>query len=346
METFRKQKPFDSFCRRSEKEKHCDWPLVKFSQKNKNSYWLYSRFGKTDKFSTESLNIHFVKSEKEANFLSLDGFLCFEKRLPARYAIRNRWIILEKIRKDFGNFGEYWKETFKNPWREMSMVKMWNVSIVGSLILGMFVMTFIYRYLGQNAAAVSNVAINEEIAIENAGGQVLGENAELKNEKGRNGQDYVSEMGKEYENKKESSQEMEEKIREMVDGYPIEIMASLIAEQDKIVAAFMISIAKKESDWGKHVPVLDGEDCYNYWGYRGIRDRMGTGGHTCFDSPRDAVNTVAKRIRTLVNKEGITTPKEMVVVWKCGYDCSWDDPAAVRKWVSDVEQYFDELMGD
>jgi len=66
---------------------------------------------------------------------------------------------------------------------------------------------------------------------------------------------------------------------------------------------------------------------------------MGTGGHTCFDSPKDAVETVAKRIDFLVNSEKLNTP-EKLKVWKCGYDCSWDNPVAVRKWVQDIDHYF------
>ena len=69
---------------------------------------------------------------------------------------------------------------------------------------------------------------------------------------------------------------------------------------------------------------------------------MGTGGHTCFDSPKDAVETVAKRINSLVNNEKLNTPEKMVV-WKCGYDCSWDNPVAVRKWVQDVDYYFEKF---
>jgi hypothetical protein len=109
-----------------------------------------------------------------------------------------------------------------------------------------------------------------------------------------------------------------------------------------MVAALIVAIGMKESTWGLHVPVLNGQDCYNYWGYRGIRDKMGTGGHTCFDSPKDAVDTVAKRIEFLVSNEKLNTPAKMVV-WKCGYDCSWDSQKAVNKWISDVDLYFKKL---
>ena len=139
------------------------------------------------------------------------------------------------------------------------------------------------------------------------------------------------------------AEELEEKIMEMVAGTPMEKMAPYIARRDKIVAAFLVGIAKKESNYGRRVPVLNGQDCYNYWGYRGIRQRMGTGGHTCFDSPEDAVKTVGDRIERLV-KSGVDTPEEMVL-WKCGSDCNatggW---VAAHKWIRDVDLYFSKML--
>lgn len=135
---------------------------------------------------------------------------------------------------------------------------------------------------------------------------------------------------------------LEKNIKEMVAGYPIEQMVPYILEKDNMTAAFLVSIAKKESNWGKRVPVLDGQDCYNYWGYRGIRDRMGTGGHTCFDSPKDAVDTVGKRITTLIKKYELTTPEDMII-WKCGSSCAGHSDSGVRKWISDVGLYFRKI---
>lgn len=140
----------------------------------------------------------------------------------------------------------------------------------------------------------------------------------------------------------EKSNEFEKEIKQMVAGYPIEKMVPMIARQDKKVAAFMIGIAKKESNWGKRVPKLNGEDCFNYWGYRGLRERMGTGGHTCFDSPKDAVETVAKRIGYLVETKELDTPKEMII-WKCGSTCKGHSQSSVSKWISDVGFYFDKI---
>lgn len=136
---------------------------------------------------------------------------------------------------------------------------------------------------------------------------------------------------------------LHDEISAMVKGYPIEQMVPYIVEWDPIVAAFLVSIAKKESAWGRHVPVLNGQDCYNYWGYRGIRDRMGTGGHTCFDSPKDAVDTVGKRIHDLVIKQNLNTPEKMIV-WKCGSSCAGHSNYGVQKWISDVNLYFQKIV--
>ena len=137
---------------------------------------------------------------------------------------------------------------------------------------------------------------------------------------------------------------LEESIQEMVAGYPIEQMLPYIFKKDNLTAAFLVSIAKKESNWGKRVPVSDeGEDCYNYWGYRGIREKMGTGGHTCFDDPEDAIDTVGDRIETLIRKYNLTTPEDMII-WKCGSSCAGHSEYGVKKWISDVGYYFEKII--
>ena len=143
--------------------------------------------------------------------------------------------------------------------------------------------------------------------------------------------------------KAKTNEALENKISKMVKGYPMENMARYIARKDEKVAAFMVSIAKKESDWGKRVPVLNGHDCYNYWGYREKREQMGTDGHTCFNNPRDAVNTVAGRIDKLVYENKLDTPGKMVT-WKCGSSCASHSSESVNKWISDVDWYFQKLV--
>lgn len=229
-----------------------------------------------------------------------------------------------------------------------SLPKFWNVTVVASVLLGMVSMTFIYRYLGEGVSAGNPVAgsgTTGELISQNKDDKdkkeekVLG--AEVSEEKPDKDAEYISKVLENLENKKK--EDLEKEIRSMVKGYPIEAMVPYIMKQDKTVAAFIIGIGKKESDWGKRVPVLNGEDCYNYWGYRGIRKRMGTGGHTCFDSPKDAVDTIAKRINTLVYDKKLNTPGKMVI-WKTGGNAAaTGGQAAANKWISDVDKYFKKL---
>jgi len=148
----------------------------------------------------------------------------------------------------------------------------------------------------------------------------------------------------EYFNEVDDEQ-YKENIRTMVKGYPIEEMLPYIFAQDRMTSSFLIGIAKKESNWGKRIPVLDGQDCFNYWGYRGVRRLMGTGGHTCFNSRQDAVETVAKRINTLTHSEALNTPEKMII-WKCGFSCSGHSRESVKKWIADVDMYFSLARGD
>lgn len=139
-----------------------------------------------------------------------------------------------------------------------------------------------------------------------------------------------------------SKKEFEDRIRSMVKGYPIEEMIPYIVEQDRTVAMFLVAIAKKESNWGRRIPVLDGQDCFNYWGYRGIRKMMGTGGHTCFNSREDAIDTVGKRLDTLINKHNLDTPADLIL-WKCGSTCAGHSSYSVKKWIADVDLYYQKL---
>lgn len=134
---------------------------------------------------------------------------------------------------------------------------------------------------------------------------------------------------------------MERKISVMVAGQPIAEMTTFIAEKDKTVAAYLVAIAKKESNWGKFSPQKNNKNCYNYWGYRGTYNQTDSG-YSCFDSPQQAIDVVGKRISDLVNKN-VDTPKAMALAWKCGWDCSGHDPASVTKWVSDVNFYYQKV---
>ncbi len=149
---------------------------------------------------------------------------------------------------------------------------------------------------------------------------------------------------KEEEQRKKRDQEnLHKKIEQIVANTPMQKMAEDIAGQEKIVAAFLVGIAMKESSFGKHSPRKNGRDCYNYWGYKGGHNPTG-GGYSCFNSPEQAVRVVGKRIEKLVIRQGRNNPSKMIV-WKCGSSCAGHDSAGVSKWIKDVSINFYKIMG-
>jgi len=345
----------DSLHKEDRKIKFFDLPLAQFVGKYKKSSVLLSKKGRTSSFYTQDSKLYITpteyrKLEKGEKIIRvsnrLDSVLSREFEKTRIYSIGQKDVVYLNIKRRYASLGNYISDLVSGAVQGVSVARMWNLSIVGAVIFGMLTMTMIYKYLGQNvSAAINDAAYAEqpqqiEQNIVSNGGNIVD---------AREAQSEVEEMDTSFVTKlleiaeEKADNEFEQELREMVKGYPIEVMIPEIAKQDRIVAAFIVAIAKKESAWGKRVPVLNGEDCYNYWGYRGIRDRMGTGGHTCFDSPADAVKTVAKRISTLVEEYGRDTPEQMVV-WKCGSSCAaTGGQAAANKWISDVSMYFDKL---
>jgi hypothetical protein len=210
-------------------------------------------------------------------------------------------------------------------------------SLIGGVSFGMVTMSLFHDFTDSRAEAITPMAMTTAESITPA---------ELERELGGEIKKYDpnSDIFLQFFSEAEK-EEYGAQIEELVKGYPIEDMLPYILEKDRIVAAFLVGIAKKESNWGKRVPVLDGQDCFNYWGYRGIRRLMGTGGHTCFNSKKDAVDTVALRLEKLINSNKLDTPAKMVI-WKCGYSCEGHSRESVRKWIADVDLYFRELQGD
>lgn len=142
-----------------------------------------------------------------------------------------------------------------------------------------------------------------------------------------------------------TNQELDADIREMAAGYPLEIMAPAISQYDRKVAALIVGIAKKESNWGKRVPRSpDGQDCFNYWGYKGAGTRGMAMGHGCFGSPEEAVQAVGNRLTKLVELRQTSEPKNMII-WKCGSSCATHSKESVSKWISDVDLYYRKIAG-
>ena len=142
----------------------------------------------------------------------------------------------------------------------------------------------------------------------------------------------------ERENDPKDSQR--QKYQELVAGSPLEAMVPFIAKCDRETAAFLIAIAKKESDFGRHAPKKEGTECFNFWGYRGSYNQTASG-YSCFDSPEQAIAVVGGRIRDLIDQKIDTAEK--LIVWKCGSTCAGHDPAGVRKWISDVALYYGKV---
>jgi hypothetical protein len=316
---------------------------------------FYSRGKKTKAFFTEDSKLYITPKEAELmrKGLKLDRQTCKWDSLSSRvindfvkYRPSQPSLLLYLLEKRYELMQENFAQASQNLIGHFSLVRLWNLSIVGSILFGMVTMTFIYKYLGQGASASSSAdqltaqVQNIELSQQN---NILA-SSDASNLFGNAGLQEPLFSAQVEEIQKASDQaELEREIYGMVKGYPIEKMVPYIAKQDRTVAAFMIAIAKKESNWGRRVPLLDGQDCYNYVGYRGQREKMGTGGHTCFDSPEDAVNTVAKRIATLVEENDRNTPEKMVI-WKCGQSCAaTGGQAAANKWIQDVDTIFQKF---
>jgi len=146
-----------------------------------------------------------------------------------------------------------------------------------------------------------------------------------------------------FSNKIEGSENsFEKELYALVGNYPIKEMVPYIARKsDRRVAALVVGIAKKESDWGNHSPSKSGQSCYNFWGYKGAGSRGSAMGYGCFATAEEGVEAISGRIQELVNKK-VDNPSRMVV-WKCGSSCASHDPEGVRKWISDVSLYFNKV---
>lgn len=140
-------------------------------------------------------------------------------------------------------------------------------------------------------------------------------------------------------NKPTVSPEQLAAMQKMVAGYPIEKMLPFISQRQPETAAFLVAIAKKESNWGKVSPKSSQGDCFNYWGFKDHRFKFAAG-HSCFPSREAAIESVGNRIDKLV-ASGRNTPAK-ISIWKCGSKCSSD--GNVGKWISDVNSYFRPII--
>lgn len=261
--------------------------------------------------------------------------LIFDKQEASEFEFKAPTIKSPQAFKDFADLKNFdWDSSFV---RNKSFAVATSFLFLMTLSFSFFIQKDVNEKIAYELTNAQNEAIQQTTRTQ---AKVLGKITERESKKSEEELDtFVLDTLKQFEKVKQEDLEVE--INKIVDGSPMKKMTPLIAKLDNRVAAFMVAIAKKESNLGRRVPVLNGEDCFNYWGYRGIRERMGSGGHTCFDSPKDAVETVSRRIGDLVQAD-IDTPQEMVI-WKCGSSCAGHSDYSVEKWISDVEMYYEKF---
>lgn len=153
----------------------------------------------------------------------------------------------------------------------------------------------------------------------------------------------ISIVAKQKQKEKEEYEARVAQFEELLEGYPLAKMAPEIAKQDPEIAALIVGIARKESQWGVRSPKKNG-DCFNYWGFKGAGGRGVGMGHACFATREEAVSKIANRLERLVEKRGTSKPSALVTTWKCGSSCATHSPESVTKWVSDVNQYYTKVL--
>ncbi|GEM_PF-985019 len=145
------------------------------------------------------------------------------------------------------------------------------------------------------------------------------------------------------EKSKEKTDELLEKeLSKILKDTPMEKMLDSLLLQKKPVTAFLVGIAFKESKFGVYSPKKNGTECFNYWGFKG-KQTPTRSGYSCFATPEEAVEIVGKRIEKLVIDNKRSTPSQMTV-WKCGSSCASHSPQGVRKWISDVAIFYNQIM--
>ncbi len=273
-----------------------------------------------------------------AQFLRRDGFL-----FKVFHSFRLKWQVKRyrsrvAFRKMFSRYA-----FLRHPASPFRVLKPSRLALLSAVVLGM-AMTHVVERLVNGSASADTATQVAGASAENTSEKRDLSSADLlalANASGDDEKPFEIEILSQFIDE-EKQDKFEAEVRRMVAGYPIESMLPFILEKDRITATFLIGIAKKESNWGRRVPVLDGQDCYNYWGFRERRRLMGTGGHTCFNGKKDAVDSVSKRIENLIYEYERNTPEKMII-WKCGYSCAGHSAESVRKWISDVEGYYNAL---
>jgi hypothetical protein len=279
-----------------------------------------------------------------SNLLKSQSKFRIKRGCHVKYSIRPLAVldgIAPKARKEKYSNISNWKSRLSSPLFMIGNLKFSACLLIISMVAFSFSYIF-QKNFGRSAAAEG---------LKNSGGIVLGSTDERSDEVAQDensgtdvslqlaDEDIIMNLIAKIDDEKHA--DFTQEILPYIKGKPMEDMAPYIAKQPRTVAAFLVGIAMKESKFGVYAPHdAAGNDCHNYWGYRGPENTTASG-YSCFTTPEQAIKTVGGRIAKLVD-QGASNPSEMVV-WKCGASCSWDDPANVRSWIADVGINFYKL---
>jgi hypothetical protein len=277
------------------------------------------------------------------NLLKSGSDFRIEKGCHVKYKIRPLAVldsIASNRKKEKSSNISNWRSRFSSPLFMIGNLKFSACLLI--ITLSAFSFTYIFqKNFGRSAAA-------EE--LKNSGGIVLGamdsQTEESSDQSADDGnplqladEDVVMNLIAKIDDEKH--EDFRQEIMRYIKGKPMEDMAPHIAKQPRTVAAFIVGIAMKESKFGVYAPHdANGNDCHNYWGYRGPENTTASG-YSCFTSPEHAIQVVGKKIGKLV-AGGISNPAEMIS-WKCGSTCAGHGEENVRKWIADVGINFYKL---
>jgi len=180
-ETKRKTLSIDSvFFENSAPQKEPDLLHVEFIKKHKNVSWLFSKSGKTDSFCTQDSGLYLMQDDLEKVRRGLkilkiskkfDCILPRDLRTKLEKVPGQKIDIIHEVKQRYAILREYWSDQFGGSVRTFGLSKTWNVSIVFSVIFGMFLMTMLYRYLGQDVSAKTKHSTSSKQSVE----RVLGD---------------------------------------------------------------------------------------------------------------------------------------------------------------------------
>ena len=276
-----------------------------------------------------------------ANLLKSQNNFQIKKGCHIKYKISSLAVldgIVPKFKKEKSSNISNWKSRLSSPLFMIGNLKFSACLLIISLTAFSFAYIF-QKHFGRSAAFEG---------LKNSGGIVLGATDDRTDDFARSGgndslqladEDIIMNLIAKIDDEK--NMDFTQEILPYVKGKPMENMAPFIAKQPRIVAAFIVGIAMKESKFGVYAPHdAAGNDCHNYWGYRGPENTTASG-YSCFTSPEHAIQVIGKKINKLV-AGGISNPAEMIS-WKCGSSCASHGAENVRKWIADVGVNFYKL---